>query len=218
MKLKPYLMKDRISTNDIIAERPKTRLFGWRWRMNFQDVPDILIGTLETAETNWDTKQALTAPIFRWNDVNNTNVLGFAAVNWKILRLLRDYAEQLGQVSLPVTLIGFSLLAFSSSFNVSLSWSSLVLPMATIKSKKASRPALDPGELLWTWLWWEVMMWTILEIRRKSLKIDEFHTLSTWYPSDPPPGTSIDCDEPILDRRTADIDGAKIPFLLFWFE
>lgn len=50
-----------------------------------------------------------------------------------------------------IILISFSTLIFSNSFSVSLSWSSLVLPMATMKSKKASRPALSPGELLWTY-------------------------------------------------------------------
>ncbi len=59
--------------------------------------------------------------------------------------------------------ISFSMFALSKSFNVSLSWSSLVGPMATMKSKKASRPARDPGEFSCT--------------RR------------TWYPSVPPPGT-----------------------------
>ena len=39
-----------------------------------------------------------------------------------------------------------SLLPLSKSLKVSLSVSSLVLPMATIKSKKGSRPARDPGE------------------------------------------------------------------------
>ena len=37
-------------------------------------------------------------------------------------------------------------ITFSRCFNVSLSWLSLVLPIATTKSKKASSPAFCPGE------------------------------------------------------------------------
>ena len=45
--------------------------------------------------------------------------------------------------------ISFSTFAFNKCFKVSLSWFSLVLPMATTKSKKASKPAFCPGEPSW---------------------------------------------------------------------
>uniref|UniRef100_A0A2M4D259 Putative secreted protein n=1 Tax=Anopheles darlingi TaxID=43151 RepID=A0A2M4D259_ANODA len=67
--------------------------------------------------------------------------------------------------------ISLSMFAFSSSFSVSLSWSRRVLPMARMKSKNASNPAVLPGELSCT--------------------------RSTWYPSVPPPGTEILCEDPI---------------------
>ena len=43
--------------------------------------------------------------------------------------------------------ISFSMLAFSKCFKVSLSWLSLVFPMATTKSKKASNPATSHAQL-----------------------------------------------------------------------
>lgn len=49
-------VQDGISTNNIVAERPQASRFCWWWRMNFQDMPDVLIGSFKTAESNWYSK------------------------------------------------------------------------------------------------------------------------------------------------------------------
>ena len=106
-------------------------------------------------------KSSLTVPLLLLYTVIATSFSMFA---WIVGKIFVKLYKKIFVVLMKKYLCVVKVTTFSRFFSVSLSWLSLVFPMATMKSKKASRPASLPGLLSWT--------------------------LSTWYPSVPPPGTS----------------------------
>jgi hypothetical protein len=56
------LMENRISANDVIAERAKTSCLSRRRRMDLQNVPNIFIRSFKATESNRNTEESLTAP------------------------------------------------------------------------------------------------------------------------------------------------------------
>lgn len=75
------LMENRIGADDVIAEGPQSGSFGWRRWMNFEDVPDVLVGPFEAAKPNGDSEESLSAPRLGWSDVDHSNILRLAAVH-----------------------------------------------------------------------------------------------------------------------------------------
>ena len=48
------LVQDRVGTDDVVGEGPQPRSLGGTRGLHFQNVPDVLVGTLKRAEPDGD--------------------------------------------------------------------------------------------------------------------------------------------------------------------
>ena len=68
------LVKHRVGADDVIRVRSQSGIFSRTRRMNFEDVPNVLVGALERTETDGDAEKALAAPQRARRDKNLANL------------------------------------------------------------------------------------------------------------------------------------------------
>lgn len=91
------LVQYRVGADDVVGERAETGFLGRRRRMHVQNVPHILVGALERAESYRNAEQALAAPLVVGRQLNVAHGLRFAAVHRHANRLADILPEQLFQ-------------------------------------------------------------------------------------------------------------------------
>lgn len=74
-------MQDRICSYDIICEGPQPSSLSRTGWLDIQDMPDILVGSLERAKPDGNAQKALTAPVSTGSYHHLSDLFGFAAIH-----------------------------------------------------------------------------------------------------------------------------------------
>lgn len=145
--LRMYFLEDK-STNIKPFQRETFVLL-----LTYQYVPHILIGTFERTKPYANTQRSMSSPIVTGSHVNFSNRLGFTAVNDQFY-FLPDVITQRSFQNFIVLILRkykWNTIAQGTGVIIDVIITNLVEPMATTKSKNASRPAASPGEFSCTY-------------------------------------------------------------------
>lgn len=82
------LMKDTFSSENIIGVCDQSCEGSWRVWLHRNNVPHVLTGSVERAETNRNSEKSLSSPVLRRDDTCLANCLRFAVVNSDFERFL----------------------------------------------------------------------------------------------------------------------------------